>query len=69
MITFIVASSAVKVIYCCIWFEQKSQLRGTFMEGGGGDLKFFETSMRTVNIKKLKLLKKSSTKHAKHEYE
>ena len=26
MITFIVASLAVMVIHCCIWFEQKCQL-------------------------------------------
>ena len=35
MIMFIVASSAVMVIHCRIWFEQKSQLRGTFRGGGG----------------------------------
>ena len=35
MITFIVASMAVMVIHCCIWFEQKYQLRGTLRGGGG----------------------------------
>ena len=26
---------AIMVIQCCIWFEQKSHLSGTFKEGGG----------------------------------
>ena len=34
---FIVASLAVMVIHCCIWFEQK----------GWGGIKHFETSVRT----------------------
>ena len=38
MIMFIVASSAVMVIHCCIWFEQKSQLLGTFFGGGGSSI-------------------------------
>ena len=33
MIAFIVVSSAVIVINCCFWFEQKSQLLG-FLGGG-----------------------------------
>ena len=35
---FIVASLAVMVIHCCIWFEQKSQLLGTFNSLNAGDL-------------------------------
>ena len=38
MITFIVASSAVMEIHCCIWFEQKIQLWGTFRGGIKGIL-------------------------------
>ena len=33
MITFIVVSLAVMAIHCCVWFEQKSQLCGTFRGG------------------------------------
>ena len=40
MITFIVMSSAILVIHCCIRFERKSQLWVTFGEGGG----YFETA-------------------------
>ena len=32
---FTVVSLAVMVIHCCIWFERKSQLLGTFRGGEG----------------------------------
>ena len=40
---FIVASLAVMVIHCCIWFEQKSLVVRDL--GGGGGVKYFETSI------------------------
>ena len=33
---FIVVTSTVMVIHCCIWFEPKNQLWEAFKGGGGG---------------------------------